>query len=123
VLHVGGIGCAPLPALDDVAITLVDAIEAGQRLPRRLRRSHKGTYGRTLVIGGSAHYTGAPYLAASAAYRVGAGLVTVAAPDSIVSALAGMLPEATWLPLPHDQGSLNAAAASALRDDLDAYPP
>ena len=46
-------------------------------LPRRRRSSHKGDYGRLLLVGGSVGYTGAPVLAAEAALRTGAGLVFV----------------------------------------------
>jgi len=81
---------------------LIDAAEVGSRLPRRPRDSHKGTFGKTMVVAGSLNYTGAAYLAAAAAYRSGAGLVTVAAPQIIMPVLAGMLPEATWLLLPHE---------------------
>ena len=49
-------------------------------------------------------------LGVGSAYRVGAGLVTVGAPQIIIPVLAGMLPEATWILLPHDMGVLNEAA-------------
>ncbi len=44
-------------------------------------RTHKGDYGRVLVVGGAAGYTGAPALAALAALRGGCGLCTVAVPE------------------------------------------
>lgn len=47
-------------------------------LPQRTRSGHKGLYGHVLVIGGEAGYSGAARLAAEAAARVGAGLVSVA---------------------------------------------
>jgi hydroxyethylthiazole kinase-like uncharacterized protein yjeF len=47
-------------------------------LPPRPRQSHKGQFGRVLVIGGGTGMPGAVRLAAEAALRVGAGLVTVA---------------------------------------------
>jgi len=110
-LHIGNIGLPErLPALDKIALTLVDAAEAGAKLPARPRDSHKGTFGKAMVVAGSLNYVGAPYLAASAAYRVGAGLVTVGAPQIIIPTLAGMLPEATWVLLPHDMGVINEAA-------------
>ncbi|MCX8162229.1 MAG: NAD(P)H-hydrate dehydratase, partial [Candidatus Bathyarchaeota archaeon] len=48
--------------------------------PRRVK-SHKGDYGRVLVIGGSEVFTGAPTLTALAAFTVGVDLVVVAAPE------------------------------------------
>jgi len=47
-------------------------------LPRRLRNTHKGSYGHVLVIGGDRGFSGAVRLAAEAALRTGAGLVSVA---------------------------------------------
>ncbi|SPX61869.1 carbohydrate kinase [Legionella feeleii] len=47
-------------------------------LPRRLKNSHKGHFGHVLVIGGGHGMPGSVYLAANAALRVGAGLVTIA---------------------------------------------
>ena len=47
-------------------------------LPNRIRTAHKGLYGHVLVIGGDHGYSGAARLAAEAAARIGAGLVSVA---------------------------------------------
>lgn len=52
-------------------------------LPRRERDSHKGTYGHVLLIGGSKGYTGAIAMAARAALRSGAGLVSVLTPEEV----------------------------------------
>jgi len=121
-LLVGEIGLpSNLPELNDIPVSLVDAADVGARLPQRSINSHKGTFGKTMVIGGSLNYVGAVYLAASAAYRVGAGLVTVGAPQIIVPVLAGMIPEATWILLPHDMGVINEAAVKVLRKELEGY--
>ncbi|MEM8945326.1 MAG: NAD(P)H-hydrate dehydratase [Planctomycetota bacterium] len=61
-------------------------------LPTREADSHKGDYGRVLVIGGSRGMAGAPALAGMAALRSGAGLVTVAVPRSIQSTVASFEP-------------------------------
>lgn len=47
-------------------------------LPRRARDAHKGRHGHVLVVGGDAPMGGAPRLTGVAAYRAGAGLVTLA---------------------------------------------
>lgn len=121
LLHVADIGMpADLPELESAPL-LIDAHEVGARLPQRKRDSHKGTFGKTMIVAGSLNYTGAAYLAAAGAYRSGAGLVTVAAPQIIMPILAGLLPEATWLLLPHDLGVLNEAAVKVLRPELDGY--
>ncbi len=121
-LHVGDIGLpAHLPELDGIPLMLVDAAEAGARLPERSRNSHKGTFGKAMIVAGSLNYTGAAYLSAAAAYRVGAGLVTVGAPQIIMPTLAGMLPEATWILLPHNMGVINEAAVKVLRKEIEGY--
>lgn len=55
----------------------LDPEEAAALLPPRISDSHKGNYGRLLVVGGSPGLTGAPVLAGLAALRCGTGLVTL----------------------------------------------
>ena len=62
------------------------------KLALRKADSHKGDYGRVLVIGGSRGMAGAPALAGMAALRSGAGLVTVAVPRSIQATVASFEP-------------------------------
>lgn len=90
-------------------------------LPERPVDGHKGTFGKALVLGGSVNYIGAPGLAASAAYRVGAGLVTIAAPGPVIQALAGQMLEPTWMMLPHDMGVLTEKAAELILKEIGAY--
>ena len=56
-------------------------------LIKREKNSHKGTYGKVGIIGGSKGMSGAPYLASSAALRTGSGLVYTMVPDSIATVL------------------------------------
>lgn len=88
-------------------------------LPARPAEAHKGTFGTALIAAGSVNYTGAAYLAGMAAYRSGAGLVTLAVPAPLHMALAGQFPEATWLLLPHELGVISAAAAEVLTRSLE----
>ncbi len=93
--------------------------EVADRMPARPMTAHKGTFGTVLVAAGSINYTGAAYLAAKAAYRIGAGLVRLAVPGPLHTALAGQLPEVTWLILPHDTGVIAESAADILLQNLD----
>jgi ADP-dependent NAD(P)H-hydrate dehydratase / NAD(P)H-hydrate epimerase len=83
-------------------------------LPERPVEAHKGTFGTALIAAGSVNYTGAAMLAGQAAYRAGAGLVTLAVPAPLHGALAGHFPEATWLLLPHEVGVIARDAAAVL---------
>ena len=98
------------------------ALDAGcVSLPRRPRDSHKGDYGRVLIVGGSVGYTGAPNLAAAAAVRAGAGLVYLGVPEAIWTVCAVKNTEAMPFPLPcDDRGLLTADALSGLRERWDA---
>ncbi len=64
------------------------------KLPKRSGDSHKGTFGKVLVIAGSETIFGAAYFAAAGAYRMGAGLVKVYTPVNNLNGLRTLLPEA-----------------------------
>lgn len=89
--------------------------------PRRLN-SNKGLYGHALIIGGSRGKSGAPTMASMAALRSGAGLVTCAVPGSILSIIAGGMPELMTESLAETSSgaiSRDALDAVALRQTLD----
>ncbi|HWL14752.1 MAG TPA: NAD(P)H-hydrate dehydratase [Opitutus sp.] len=69
---------------------------------RELRgpRCDKRTYGHLFLVGGSRSYPGAVLMTAHAALRSGVGLLTVFAPESLVSAFAAQVPEAIWVGWP-----------------------
>jgi hydroxyethylthiazole kinase-like uncharacterized protein yjeF len=91
-------------------------------LPARSLASNKGTFGRVMVVAGSMHFPGAAYLACMGALRVGAGLVTLAAPASLQPVVASKLTEATHLPLPESgPGESAAGAAATVRRGLPGY--
>lgn len=79
-------------------------------LPHRLQDSHKGDYGRVLILGGAVGYTGAPALAAMAAARTGAGLVFVGVPEKAWPIVAGKLLEPMVFPMPEEDGTVSEAA-------------
>ena len=72
---------------------LADRAYVRELLPKRKRNSHKGTYGKTAIVGGSARYSGAPYLSAIAALRGGAGYVCLFLPEKILPAYYLRAPE------------------------------
>lgn len=90
-------------------------------LPARPLNAHKGMFGKALIVAGSVNYTGAAALSASAAVRAGAGLVTLAAPNLLHSALVSLAPEATYLLLPHSLGVLDAPAVPVLLEKIADY--
>ena len=72
---------------------------------------HKGSFGKVLIIGGSANYRGAPALAAAGALRSGAGYVRAGIPAALAPGVFGMVPEAVLLPQEGDAlGSEHAQA-------------
>jgi hypothetical protein len=77
-----------------------------QLLPERRRNSHKGDYGKILLLCGSRGFTGAAALAARGALRTGAGLVYLAVPERIYAIEAVKLTEPVVLPMPDREGML-----------------
>jgi len=69
-------------------------------LPDRPRHAHKGTFGTVVVLAGSLGFTGAAYLAATAAARAGAGLVRLLVAESIYPILATKCTEVMATPVP-----------------------
>ena len=108
-----------LSSLKDLNVHVAEADSVAAMLPERSLDSHKGTFGTALIAAGSVNYTGAALLAGEAAYRVGAGLVTLAVPASLHSTLAGRFPEATWVLLPHEMGSIAAGGAEVLAKSFE----
>lgn len=83
----------------------------------RAARSDKRHYGHALIVAGSRRYPGAALMAALAALRAGAGLVTAAVPESLVPAFAAQAPEAIWLGLPETpDGGLALEGFSQVRE-------
>jgi ADP-dependent NAD(P)H-hydrate dehydratase / NAD(P)H-hydrate epimerase len=109
--------------LVDIGIppSYVDAVESRLTLitpqwvqgcfPRRARSGHKGTYGHAGIIAGSIGKTGAATMAAQAALRIGAGLVTVATPSSVNDILEAKLLEVMTVPMPETKARTFSRAA------------
>lgn len=108
-----------LPSWKDLNMEVAEGDSVAALLPDRPLSAHKGTFGTALIVAGSVNYTGAALLAGEAAYRAGAGLVTMAVPSVLHAALAGRLPEATWILLPHEMGVISSAAAEVLAKNFE----
>ncbi|MFA5317446.1 MAG: NAD(P)H-hydrate dehydratase [Dehalococcoidales bacterium] len=110
---------------DMVAPTIAELITvpwAREMLPLRPLFTNKGSFGRVLVVAGSINYPGAAYLASSGAVRVGAGLVTLATPRSLLPVLATKLTEVTYLPLAETgAGTVAAPAVKEIASHLEKY--
>ncbi|MCE7965270.1 MAG: NAD(P)H-hydrate dehydratase [Nitrospira sp. NTP2] len=81
-------------------VMLISGTFARAALPARHLTAHKGTYGHLGLVAGSVGKTGAAAMAATAALRVGTGLVTVAVPSSVNDILEAKLLEAMTWPMP-----------------------
>lgn len=84
------------------------------RLPKREPHAHKGSVGRVLVVAGSRGLSGAAYLCSKAALRAGAGLVTLACPESIHDILEIKTTCVMTVPLADEDGGLAAEAFTEL---------
>ena len=105
----------PLPLGPEIPCT----IEPPLRLAPRAAESHKGTYGRVLLIAGSTGMSGAAVLASLAALRSGAGLVQVAVPQPCWPIVAAAEPSFLTLPLPADDaGRISADARPLVEQSL-----
>ncbi|HET7619062.1 MAG TPA: NAD(P)H-hydrate dehydratase [Vicinamibacterales bacterium] len=110
-----GIPAGVIDELDGPWLELLSRERMRELVPSRAADSHKGDFGRLLVIAGSLGRTGAAHLAALGALRSGAGLVTVATPRSCQPIIASMMPEYMTLPLEETAaGTLDFSALDRL---------
>lgn len=101
---------------DGIAVERITTFPA---LPLRNDDVHKGDCGRVLIVAGSRGMSGAACLAATAALRGGAGLVTAAVPEGIQSIVAGYEPSYLTAGLPEDDlGRIKSAAQKRLTELL-----
>ena len=118
---IAGIGYPSALMNEATSARLVESDWVAQLLPERLRASHKGENGSILIVAGSRSMTGAAVLAARAAIRSGAGLVTVASTAHVCDAVNSALPEALTMPLPEVDGVISPAAAEVLAEVQSRY--
>jgi ADP-dependent NAD(P)H-hydrate dehydratase / NAD(P)H-hydrate epimerase len=107
-----------LPTWRSIKRTIADQEMVKAWLPFRPLDAHKGTFGTAILVAGSLNYTGAALLAGEAAFRVGAGLITLAIPEPLHTAISGHFPESTWLLLPSEAGVISESAADIIVENL-----
>ena len=93
---------------------LMETGDALAALPEKRRNVHKGMSGHLLIVAGSLGMAGAAAICAQAALHSGAGLVTVAAPASIVPILQVLAPCAMCVPLPEAGGAISDEAGEVV---------
>ena len=122
-LEVADIGLPPrLESERDIDLEMLTAEWVRDRLPGRPANSHKGSFGHALVVAGSRNYVGAACLASQGAIRVGAGLATLAAPQSIHPIVSSKLTEVIHFPLPNDaEGRTHFDGAALVHGVIDRY--
>ena len=109
-LHVRAIG---IPThVQEASFRLLDASCAGLLPPPPLE-AHKNSFGHVLVLGGAHGLTGAAHLAALAALRAGAGLVSAAAPADLTSEVKGGIPDIMTVPLAPPTSAASVAGNAA----------
>lgn len=86
-------------------------------LPRRAFGAHKWGVGGLVVVAGAPGYVGAPALCAQAAARAGAGIVYLAVPRAVITAIAAYAPEIAYIPLPESESAGGAHRAIELIGD------
>jgi ADP-dependent NAD(P)H-hydrate dehydratase / NAD(P)H-hydrate epimerase len=104
-VFVADIGLEPVET--EHALVTAEILE---RVPRKRPDQNKYTAGSVLVVGGSRGLTGAPCLAAEAAFRADAGYVAVAVPNSTLTIFETRLLEAVKLGCPEDDGKISPRA-------------
>jgi NAD(P)H-hydrate epimerase len=101
-------------------VGIVEPSDVAAVLPHRAIDTHKRASGVVVVVAGSREMTGAPALIADAAGRMGAGLVVVGVPRSILPVVQALTAEAVFLALPEtDEGTVAEDALEPIMAALE----
>ena len=112
-----GVPIEVIDALDGPQVELLTREDIRGLIEPRAADSHKGDFGRVLVIAGSRGKTGAAHLSGMGALRAGAGLVTIATPASCLPIVASLAPEFMTEPLDETgDGQVTAAALDRIAE-------
>lgn len=83
--------------------------EIAALLPERRRDSHKGSYGKLMLVCGSEKYMGAAMISTQSALRSGIGIANLCTPKSVSQSLVSAMPECVFTPLKHDENGFISA--------------
>ncbi len=100
--------------------SFIDKEMVSSIIPERKKDTHKGTYGRVGIIGGSRGMTGAVALASRACLRSGSGLVYSIVPESLSNIIEILVTEAVTLPVTcTNEGHFNRSSNEYIRKVVD----
>ena len=96
-------------------------IDIIQLIQKRKKDSHKGPYGRLLIVAGSARYTGAAALMVEAALRSGVGIVYVIATHATAQVIRHRTPEAVVIDAPEVDGGFDKKAVRLIKETMTEF--
>lgn len=106
---------------DSVGFELIDQQLCIDSMYQRSNDSHKGSYGKVLIVGGSSDMHGALYLCAKACLNSGVGLCTLFIPDVIYDVIAKDLKECMCIKASSKDGYFNKQALQTLKSMVNDY--
>ncbi|MBM3324864.1 MAG: NAD(P)H-hydrate dehydratase, partial [Calditrichaeota bacterium] len=118
-LTIANISIPPFADLEDAAkLRMLEFADVAELLPARPRHAHKGDFGKVFVLAGSRGLSGAAAMVAESVLRVGAGMVTVGCPQSVLPMIAGRRAEVMTRALAETKDG--CLSEKALQDALEA---
>lgn len=105
--------------LEHININIPDNDFVSKIMPKRTNDSHKGDYGKLLIVGASVGMTGAVALAAKAAQKCGVGLITAAIPEELNPILEVKLTEPMTYPLKSRDGAICHGAIEQIKEKME----
>lgn len=105
----------------NIQINVTDSEFVKKLMKKRDNNTHKGDYGKILIIAGSVGMSGAAYLSAQAALKSGGGLVTLACPASVNSVLESKTTEVMTMPLQDKDGHIDYMSSSSILSVIDSF--
>lgn len=104
----------------DCSLHVTEPADIARLLPGRRPDTHKGDYGKILVVGGSTGLTGAAVMASESALAAGAGMVTAGVPQSLNTVFETKMTEAMTRPLPDGAtGAIQPEAVEVVAEMLE----